>query len=42
MGDIIVFYTKEEQEILKQIAEQEVLKGNILRQAKNSHDNTIF
>ena len=29
MGDIIVFYTKEEQEILKQIAEQEVLKGNI-------------
>ena len=32
MGDIIVFYTKEEQEILKQIAEQ----------AKNSHDNTIF
>ena len=42
MGDIIVFYTKEEQEILKQIAEQEVLKGNILRQAKNPHDNTIF
>lgn len=42
MGDIIVFYTKEEQEILKQIAKQEVLKGNILRQAKNSHDNTIF
>lgn len=42
MGDIIVFYTKEEQEILKKIAEQEVLKGNILRQAKNNHDNTIF
>lgn len=36
MGDIIVFYTKEEQEILKQIAEQEVLKGNILRQANSS------
>ena len=42
MGDIIVFYTKEEQEILKKIAEKEILKGNILRQAKNPHDNTIF
>lgn len=42
MGDIVVFHTKEEQEILRQIAEQEILKGNILCQAKNPHDNTIF
>lgn len=42
MGDIVVFHTKEEQEILRQIAEQEILKGNILGQAKNPHDNTIF